>query len=182
MKSKKWLFVCVPIAVILVLALALYLGIQVWFFNPKINVAIQDDGTYYNMTARQLLKIKGEPIDMIEDDITPYNDYYFKETVCGYEADSCYAFYRSLLGQRLTSVHVTISCDSADAAKNVFNRMYTQMDAYYKTQVNYYNSGTKTTEESELTVSFGTNDGGAGVPNDISLSGTKVTISTFDLY
>ena len=56
------------------------------------------------------------------------------------------------------------------------------MDAYYKTQVNYYNSGTKTTEESELTVSFGTDDGAVGVSNDISLSGTKVTISTFDLY
>lgn len=183
MKYKKWLFIIIPIVLIVIAVLLINYFLTLWYFNPKIYVSIQDDNVYYNMTVNDLIKIKGDPVEeYTETEVSPTQTYCFKENICGFSADSSYTFYKPFLGTRLTNVNITIYCNNSNEAKNLFNDIYERLSKNYKALDNYYNNGIVEISNTEFSAELGINNGATGILNQIIFSDNTLTINTFNQF
>lgn len=126
---------------------------------PKDPVAIQDDGIYFFMGKGELFRKKGEPYDKHENDlVTPQKDYYYHESIYGYDADVSYTFVRN----DLISVSVGFGDISQEDAKDLSEKIIAAQKEKYESKSTYYDNGYTETEYG-FEYEHGTNTGAGGI-------------------
>jgi len=164
------LIIILALSCVLMLASCALIGVE------KNYLAIQDDGTYFDMSVNRLKNIKGEPIE-IEKDFgdTPFDEYVFQETIHGYSARSTYVFWDEFLFTRLVRAHFSFEEMDYAAAKSLAEKMYTAFSDQYSARDGFYSDGF-TEENGAFEGSMGVNFGATGIECSFSYADGKLHV------
>ena len=150
----------------------------IFFTKPKEYLSIQNDKVFFGMSTNELIKIKGDPIE-INSDIgdTPFDEYVFIEKLFGYNTRGSYSFNKSFFGLKLQSAYFVVDNLNYDDAKLCIDNVLHSFESFYSKKNNFYNNGLQSNDVSYIETSFGTNDGATGISCDMVYKDNSLIIN-----
>ena len=169
--------ILIGFATILLIGLSIY---TISSMLPKTYISIQNDGVYFDMSEKQLMRIKGTPIK-IDREIgdTPFDRYVFADQLYGYQAESEYHLLRTWSGLKLRRAFMEVKNLNYEAARELLDRITDSLKKQYSKKRGFYEKELQGDDISFFSFGLGVNEGATGIDFYVDYEDGTLLIATF---
>lgn len=143
-------------------------------------VGLENPNIKFGMSQGVLHKQLGKLIQVVSDRMAPSASAYYRETLYGYPCETVYSFDRRFGMTSLNEVAVTFDGLTEPEREQLFETLQKDLKSFYQTRADYYD-GEASTDGTEKSISFGTDNGAVGVTVSLRATGDQLTLDLFNL-
>lgn len=177
MKIRVWIIRAMILLILVIVGVWCYMSV---LKTGNDSVGLENPNIKFGMSQGVLQKQLGKPIQVVSDKMAPSASAYYQEMLYGYPCETVYSFHRRFGMTSLNEVAVTFDGLTEPEREQLFETLQKDLKSFYQTRADYYD-GEASTDGTEKSISFGTDNGAVGVTVSLRVAGDQLTLDLFRL-